>query len=580
MAIQRWKIMDKIAGKLYWAALLLVSAALYSASGSIALRLTTMQHDEIKEVAIGQPFVLEVILKGDAASQDEPIVENLNAIFGRRLGYQMSSINGNATITYTYKARIDKEGEYVVGPVLVGNYKADPLAIKVGKAVQLAHKKNTKKQKALLHFYTDAHDVVVNEKITCRLRFLFNDSGLSLKHIGQQDIPGFTQSAVEGPAYGTQEIKGRLFNYAEWHWSLCAKKPGNYIIPAHYADFFIKKNNNSFWGSFAQLLDDHDVKRVYSNAEKITVHSHDCAPSFVCAVGKDVSIKASVDSAVVKQSEGMVLRLDITGDSESTFMGVETLSGMPEELKWYRSNTIKLENNGERTEFVIQGLKSGDYEIPPQKLCYFDRASREYVSLQTEPLIISITPLHDTSQQNHTAMLMVKNDEGALQGGNSEIGNQLPLSKSTYYLYKSIEPIPWWVFILILLASGAIVMRSFLTVLVENFFYGNAAKQSYKNAFSGSLYAIKNAQSMQEPEKLYAIFMHLFAVRCAIPLDLISCDRIQYELSLRCVDEEIKIQLSQFLAQLEEAAFGARANVNASLFLQAREWIDILKKIV
>ncbi len=172
-----------------------------------------------------------------------------------------------------------------------------------------------------------------------------------------------------------------------------------------------------------------------------------------------------------------------------------------------------------------------------------------------------------------------------LQGNKTDeqhkvIDNQLPLSKSRCDAVKKIEALPWWVFIIVLLFAGVGVMFSSLMILFKKIFYGNKEQLHYRNAFAEALYAIKNAQRAHEFKKLYAIFVQLLSVRCAIPMGQVSLDRIEHELYNRFTDEKTRIQLRQFLSQLEEAAFGAEPMMDKAVFSRAVEWVDILKKIV
>ena len=43
-------------------------------------------------------------------------------------------------------------------------------------------------------------------------------------------------------------------------------------------------------------------------------------------------------------------------------------------------------------EYVVQGLKPGTFTIPAQSIRFFDTNSRQYKTLKTEPLTITVTP--------------------------------------------------------------------------------------------------------------------------------------------------------------------------------------------
>ena len=99
-------------------------------------------------------------------------------------------------------------------------------------------------------------------------------------------------------------------------------------------------------------------------------------------------------SKVAKAGDANVVRLDIVGDG--TFEGYETpqLLGIPEGLKSYESKqyTSELANGAHQTsyEFIVQGLKPGEWEIPAQEFTYFDVNRNEYKTYKTQPLTIAV----------------------------------------------------------------------------------------------------------------------------------------------------------------------------------------------
>lgn len=559
----------------------IVWGTIYTKMDSIVVKMLDTQHQEIKEAAIGQPFTIEVILKGNIVSQGQPVFENLDRINGRRSGYQMNSINGNATVIYTYQARVDKEGTYIVGPIYVGKSSVDSFEIVVGQKKQLLSSKKSKKQKVQLHFFVDTSDVVIGEKISCRLRFFHTDEKVIIKNIGQPEIPGFEQTEIEGPFVGTEVIGGTHFYYKEWQWSLAAFQDGQYLIPAYYADYSEPKKQHGLWSGFAHLFDNHDIKRVYSNAEKIVVHAFDDALYPVCAVGKNVTIVASVDNSIVNQSEGITLRIDVTGDESSSLRPIKSLINIPQELKWYQSQSTSINNNTLRSEFIIQGLKSGDYEIPSQLFTYFDRDTREYKNIATDPLLISIVPLCDTkdenfSQKNEQLLCTdnIKNQDNTL------VLNQLPLSNGYWYVRQHTRPFSWILFIIITIILGLAFCYDLIIELIRKCFYSQTQKSNYKKAFSHALNAIRHAQRCNDTKQLYAIFMQLLTIRLRIVNEEQSSMVINNVLSSRFVDTILKDAWVLFFNELERVTYGHDTFHNDQLFKQAIEWINVLKKIM
>jgi len=86
--------------------------------GPVDLRITTMSGAHLSRAGAGEPFLVEVVASGTDSTQT-PKVEGLNSFNVHTAGLYIRSINGRSSVTHRYKVRIDKIGEYKIGPATV-----------------------------------------------------------------------------------------------------------------------------------------------------------------------------------------------------------------------------------------------------------------------------------------------------------------------------------------------------------------------------------------------------------------------------------------------------------------------------
>ena len=372
----------------------------------VVLHVLNDDNEEIQDVVVGQPFYLEVSING-LGRTTPPLLDGADHINARRTGYQMSSVNGDASIKYTYVATADKPGEHIVGPAHVyakgKEYVSGVAKVAVHTDTRAIASNQRKTDPVFLRASVDKAHVVVGECVTCHLRFYYDRSMLALKSIGQHDIDGFEQKNIVGPEQGTEVVDGKRYEYAQWAWQWYPRQTGEFAVPAHYADFesrSSRSDNVRQWGAFFNAR--RRQKRVYSNALNIKVDPLPDYPNEVAAVGNFTHVRASISPGMAKQGEGMILAFEFDGEGDLDALQVPIVRGMPEELKYYDSKTnIELNDNGlstKRFEFVVQALKPGTFEIPQQTFTIFDTESRFYKQLETAPLLVTISPSNALDQ--------------------------------------------------------------------------------------------------------------------------------------------------------------------------------------
>jgi oxygen tolerance protein BatD len=579
-------IMGAMRGNIF---LLLVSMHVFFVDARVSMEARTADGLRCESAVMGQPFLLEVTIDNVYGSVQTPTIEGIDTFFAKRTGTYMSSVNGKSTTKYTYQIRIDEPGTYTLGPAYLThqqqNFVSNTVKMIISKDVPVVTKqKNTKQSelKVFLRLMVDADHVVVGQKITGTLRFYYQDAQLNLAHIGQPELTNFDVKKMGNPVGGTVEVDGASYRYAEWKWDMYPTKAGEFLIPAYNADYELPVQNNRMLGGFFMFVNARaDRKRVYSNAVKMTVDPLPPYDGRVDAIGTFENITASIKPAVAKQGEGMVLQLTIEGKGNMEALAAPVLI-MPEGLKYYDSNSSVSEPADQdqcvkkQFEFIVQGMKVGDWEIPAQQFTYFDIEKKSYITVRTAPLGVSIMP----SAYGNTPPIVpnIKNDTQKVVVIQEDI-----MSLNTagpWYPTVPRRSLPWWLFHFFVIApllyiGYPFVLKRFMV------FAGNSPRAKKRRAVRQARKDIQRCLSSGENKNLCAIFNQLLVTLYGQRVDGVSYNGIQTYIDMvPFTDEELR-QWNDFLHQITQAAYAASDNmIRHDLGRMAEQWIQRLEKLL
>src|SRR5689334_23999127 len=96
--------------------LIVVALSLANMVQAVSLHMRVIDSDDqdLQQVAVGQPFFIQVEVKDMGSDMKAPRVEGLAAVHGRQTGVHMRSVNGKSTTYYVYTACVDEPGTYSV----------------------------------------------------------------------------------------------------------------------------------------------------------------------------------------------------------------------------------------------------------------------------------------------------------------------------------------------------------------------------------------------------------------------------------------------------------------------------------
>lgn len=495
---------------------------------NIKLELSTTNNQPIKQVVAGVPFLLKLTLENAQGATSQPAIKGLESFQARCVGNSMHTINNVTKVSYVYQIRIDKSGNYTVGPGEINTRSGKQIASAITIPVvdessqgQAQTKKNRDAQAnaPFLRLLTNKKDVVLGEKITCSLRFYYPaDDAVVPLHIITQDAQDITyeKTANSGAELKATEIDGKTYNYYEWQWAAVAQKVGNLIIPAQGIDYELPISNNGQWGAFSLFFGPRaEIKQIYSNTAKITVHNLPPSEHKPLFLGTLAQVQLSVDPVRTQVGKGIILTLECLGTNLES-LHIADLYNLPPSLKYYPSKESMLSDNQEklerkRIEFVIQALQEGTFEIVPQKFWYFNTQTYRHESIETSAAFVVVDPKSQSSSSTNDNFSEKDTRVHAFEE-KKETEKELPVICS-FNLYKGqnrLPALPLWLFICIIFF---ILLFFFLSAFMHHIKAMHATYQSYirsKMAFYAAQKRLNNARKNGNVAQLHALFIDLF----------------------------------------------------------------------
>lgn len=557
----------------------------------IELKVMALDGAPLQAAGVGVPFLVEVTASGRDTSQ-KPQIGGLENFQVQTAGIRVFTTNGDSSSTYTYKVRVDKPGNFIIGPAVFSTNgvrsesKAFRLVVENTQIIDPAYTKKVRAQAhdAFVELSIDKSKIFIGEPVIVMLTFLGKKNTVKLENIEEPKLPDFTLGAKTGPIIGSKTIDGAEYATAIWTWEFFPKKAGRFIIPASGASYQSEQemhDNLSFFSPFFRVRAER--KSTYSNACTLDVQELPVYKGHVDAVGSFKAFEAKINPVVAQEGEGMVFLLEVEGEGNLAHIKTPQLEQIPKALKWYDSKQYVRDAPGayglpvKCFEYIVQGLEHGSWEIPPQIFTYFDVKKREYITLKTASCAVTIKPNPAKVSYSNQAS---KNISTAENSAVDKDESRLPLN--TWASWRPVHHrrhMPWLLFfLLIFLPMVRWIIKSIRLLLLRR-----AAFFTKRFAFKHALKKIDQAAGKSLKSSIHIIFLELFADRLQLAPAEVSSDLIEQLLyKVGFSDEDMRLW-QEFYTRMYESAFFQSGNVhlnNDSLFKDAREWVKKLEKIL
>lgn len=549
---------------------------------SLHMRPLRMDGRPLEQAHVGEPFILEVSCENGSGDMERPTIAAPEECQIRQNGVEISIKNNTTRSLYTFLARIDKAGNYTLGPAMITNngkrLYSNEVTLSTGDSPQnyaptpvSTSQLSQIDEPAVARLEVDVDDAVLGQKINARLRFYRIDDSVEVESVSEPDYTnlGWIIKNRKGPVQGEEHSNGRRYHFIEWQWELYPTKTGDLVVPAYRIDYSCAPERQQFF-SFSFLFGNRIAKTLYSNAVTIPVQPLPRYKGTVHAVGHFTSFKAQLKPAVVHEGQAMELELQLQGDGDLDTIAVP-IDNFPESVKAYQSKKYCKPAQPYPIlcyDYVLQARKSGEYEIPPIEFTFFDLDSHSYRTLTTHAVPFTVlsgaTPVAQTQKKKNMQEVPLQMEKDELE----------PIV-TTYKTFFSQRSIAWnWygilVFVPFIFALAVLSLKIIKNRLQNNDRYKRS--KALKKARAQLNRAQKNFQS----EQLYTIFVHYCAQRMNVPETTIIKEAINQWVATFADAQQIK-RWQQFFDRIEQARYFvtqlSREQVQA-LFKEAHEWLS------
>ncbi len=559
---------------------------------TISLQLVDQQGRYISKIGVGMPFSVQVTVSGDSRSLPKPEIKGIEQFAagtgrsGISSSTQIQSINGVTTVSEqsSMQARVNKQGIFEVGPATI-ECNGQTISSEIVKLEVLVNYQEEKKESSNSSFFArievDKQEVYVGEPLTFVVRFYQDNQQVTLEGIEKPQFDEyFTGKDLTGPETGMAEYKGKKYRCIEWKTTLYPKKSGDALIPpiqVVYSEKIDRHGMSDMFGMMQSFFGGmRQNQQISSNSLAVEVKElphYEGNKSEIKAVGSFTGLSAHLNNTTACQGEGLIYTLTLEGNGNTEQIGHPIIL-LPEGLTYYDSNA-RLETTSTTKklfEYVVQGLKSGDFEIPAQEFTYFDLVTHTYKVLSSEPVTLTIEPGTGNSP-------MLVNQE-----------SQIPLNGQNHVVFETEESIdwapwgiiPWWLFLLLLIVPGVTALMHFGLAIYRYCVAKNAPELRFRNAFKVARNLFYRARNKGYFGQLYHMYKELFAARLKVQSYELSENSIEDLLRVKGFSEDKIIEWRLHCAYLAEQAFSSHrvGEKDAKLFNEAARWLDELEKIL
>ncbi len=560
--------------------ILLLFVGKVAAESSVSLSVENSDGYRLKQAQVGVPFVVVVTVTGNVKDLPQPTVAGIDTLStaGNNQMVSMSTRIINGVATYSKKQKFvvvaSQEGEYTVGPARIeeeGNSKESSSA-KVTVAAQEVSDQIQESTDAFVKIDFDKKIVYTGESVTLSLRFYYSNDQIRISGVAEPQCDWGKLSALQGPVSGSAELNGRPYRYLEWTAKVYPEKEGDMVISPILAQYSAPRKNEGRRSDF-EFFDffggGRQERKTYSNQLKIKVIPLPEHTPPVKAVGIITSVNAALNSDSAGEGEGVILTVSVTG-REIEQLQHPTLQ-LPENLTSYESNVRSEQGANSLTknfEYVIQGLALGDYTIPAQELTYFDLEKKEYKTVVTDPLLLTITGVAKKSAVQEESVMP------------QDV--TLTIIPSGQWNFTKAHTLSWLLFFLIFSIPFLVALFFFIQKKYTAYKLLIEPEMRYQNAFKNARTALNQARAKNYNGRIYHIFVELFSDRKRVAREQVTEFLMEKTLRDAGVQEQELVQWRILCGHLAESAFSPHRELgkNDMVFNKALHWIHEWEKIL
>ena len=386
-------------------------------------------------VEVGEQFNVTFIIEGEDKVTDftwEPS-SDFQLLWGPQKGQSSSVqiVNGNMTksvqSTYSYILKANNVGKFTI-PSAVAKVKkneitSSPVSIEVVAARQNSSQGATSGQQQqsrprqqagvqagdiFLAMSLDRTNVVVGEPIIATLKIYQRVNIAGFEGVTFPTFNGFWSQELEAPTnieFARETYEGQIYNAALLRkFVLIPQQAGQVTIdPAELICLVNIRVSSGGTSIFDGFFDDYRTVRqkVASKPVRVNVSAlpSGAPASFGGGVGS-FTISAKLSKDVVKTHEAASLIVTVSGRGNVSLLEAPKVSFPPDMEVYDTKISDKVDKGGlsgsKTYEYPFIPRSYGDFVIEPVKYTYYDVNQKRYVTLQTQPINLTVEKGNET----------------------------------------------------------------------------------------------------------------------------------------------------------------------------------------
>ena len=573
-------------------------------------------------VAADEQFNITFIIEGEDGPTDFQWAsgEDFQVLWGPQSGRSTSIqvINGKRSksvqSTYTYVLRPKAAGTFTVGKATAKvkgkEIASSPFSIQVaaagaasssssqqaqqssGQSAQRSSQVAVRDEDIFLKMELSRSKVVVGEPVTAVIKLYQRVNIAGFENVTFPTFNGFWSQETEAPTnieFAREVIDGQIYNSALLRkFVLIPQQQGRVKIdPAELVCLVNVRVSSGGSSIFDGFFDDYRTirKKVSTGAAYVDVTPLPAgAPaSFGGGVGNfEISAKLSKDT--LKTHEAASLLVTISGRGNVSLLEAPKVNFPPDMEVYDTKVSDKVDRNGmagsRYYEFPFIPRSYGDFVIEPVRYSYYDVNQGKYVTLETQPL--NVTVLRGNETESGGVIVA-----GPTQKDVRNLGNDI-----RFINVKSPDLVPkgrflvgsalFWILTLILMALAAVCWAVFRHVAARRAdVVGTKNRKATKMALKRLHLAgtfLKQDLYTAFYEELHKAILGFISDKLNIPASELTRDRISEDLTAGNVDKE---SIDTFIAILDACEF-ARYSPDAGHEAMAAHYnsaVDVISSI-
>lgn len=482
----------------------LLLTAVAAMAAIVAYAQTEIRVEVHNVVALDENFNVTFIVEGEESPRDFSwsAGDGFQVLWGPQQGHSTSIqiINGqrktSAQTTYTYVLKPKSAGKFVL-PQATAKVKGNVISSKAvnievlgaGSSSQKSSaqqssghsqsgRQQTRQQQGVsdedifLTMTVDRKNVVVGEPVIATIKLYQKTNIVGFESAEFPSFNGFWSQEIEAPSsieFVRETYDGQIYNAALLRrFILIPQQKGSVTIePAELVCMLNVRVPSRGSSIFDGFFDDYRTikKKVSSKPVIVNVSALPAgAPaSFAGGVG-EFNISARLSKDTLKTHEAASLILTVSGRGNISLLEAPKVSFPPDMEVYDTKISDKIDRNGlsgsKTYEFPFIPRSYGDFVIEPVKYSYYDVHSKRYVTLETQPIAVTVEKGKDDDASGAVVISGINRKDVKTLGSDIRFINMKDSSlvpKGRFF----VGSVGFWVALVLLSALAAVCWAAF-----------------------------------------------------------------------------------------------------------------------